>query len=424
MPWSDSVHRLRHQLGLFAVTTCERLVNVQLKRQRVWGAPARTTLGRLGALTVTALLLASCASDAPQDTLAPEGPIARDIYNVLRYPALIAVAIGVIVYAMIFWCIVKYRRKHEDEVPVQVHGNTVGEILWTAAPAVLLAVVGVFSVQALQKVAEEPENAYEIAVIGHQWWWEQRYPMPGEEKLEIRLGVIDDPADLAAAEEENREPKKLANQVVHSAVQGGPEQPVVVSANELVIPAERNVRLTISSHDVMHNYWVPKLNGKIYSIPGKLNKLTLRADADDIGKTFYGQCAEYCGTSHANMRFKVKVLSQADFGTWLLNQTKTVADPAEGTKAAEGMALFAANCSSCHYVDPSKPTEAAGKIGPNLAHVGGRAHFAGAIAPMKPQYLKQWLENPQEFKPGSKMVIGELSDEQIEQLIAYIQHLK
>jgi cytochrome c oxidase subunit 2 len=184
------------------------------------------------------------------------------------------------------------------------------------------------------------------------------------------------------------------------------------------------VRLTVGSHDVMHNYWVPKLNGKIYAIPGKLNKLTLMTDPDDAGKTFYGQCAEFCGISHANMRFKVKVLAPADFDSWIARQAQAVADPEEGSLAAKGMAQFAANCSSCHYVDPSKPTEAAGKIGPNLAHIGSREHFAGAIAPLTPQYLKQWLDNPQKFKPGSKMIIGQLSDQQIDELIAYIQHLK
>lgn len=377
-------------------------------RPRTWG------LLLLAGATVA---LGGCAEDAPQNTLKPEGPIARDIKNVLVAPGLIAVAIGIGVYLALAYIVVKYRRRHDDEVPTQVHGSTPIEIAWTVGPAVLMAVTGVFSVQALTKVAAEPSNPYSITIIGHQWWWEQRYPVPGTETLVSRLGELPDPADVVAAEEENRTPRMLANQVVEDA-------PVVVNANELVIPAGRNVRLTIGSHDVIHNYWVPKLNGKIYAIPGKLNKLTLAADPDDAGKTFYGQCAEFCGISHANMRFKVKVLSPSDFDAWLKRQAQIVKDPEPGTLAAAGMAQFSANCSSCHYVDPSKPTEAAGKIGPNLAHIGSREHFAGAIAPLTPQYLKQWLDNPQKFKPGSKMVIGQLSDQQIDELIAYIQHLK
>jgi cytochrome c oxidase subunit II len=385
-----------------------------MRPPRKWGATALPSALVVGALVA----LSGCSSDAPQNTLQPEGQMARDIKNVLIAPGLIAVAIGVAVYAVIAVIIVKFRRRSEDEIPKQVHGNTVAEISWTVAPAVLMAVTGVFSVQALQKVYDEPPNAYEITIIGHQWWWEQRYPMPGKDKLESTLGLAPDRADVAAAEEENREPKMLANQVLE-------KDPVVVNANELVIPAGRNIRLTIASHDVMHNYWVPKLNGKIYAVPGKLNYLTLMSDADDAGKTFYGQCAEYCGTSHANMRFKVKVLAPADFDTWIQRQSETVADPAADTPAARGMAQFSANCSSCHNVDPSQPTDGTGgKIGPNLAHIGSREHFAGAIAPLTPQYLKQWLDNPQKFKPGSKMVIGELSDEQIDDLIAYIQHLK
>lgn len=347
----------------------------------------------------------------------PEGQMARDIHNVLVVPGLIALAIGVGVYVALAYIVVKYRRRYEDEIPKQIHGSTPIEIAWTVAPAVLMAVVGVFSVQAIQKVYAEPADPYNVTIIGHQWWWEQRYPMPGKDTLVSRLGLLPDPADVVAAKEEGREPNMLANQVVE-------DEPVVVSANELVIPAGRNIRLTISSHDVMHNYWVPKLNGKIYAIPGKLNKLTLKSDPDDAGKTFYGQCAEFCGISHANMRFKVKVLAPADFDAWIARQAQKVADPAEGTLAAAGMKQFANNCSACHYVDPSKPTEPAGKIGPNLAHIGSREHFAGAIAPLEPQYLKQWLHNPQKFKPGSKMVIAKLTDQQIDELIAYIQHLK
>jgi cytochrome c oxidase subunit II len=370
----------------------------------------------LPAVALTLLVLGGCAR-TPQSTLKVEGPQARSI-NSLAIPVfLIAAAIGVIVYALVFYCIVKFRRKDDNHVPKQVHGNTAAEIAWTAAPAVLLAVVGVLSVGKIFEVAEEPKNALEITVIGHQWWWEYQYPQVGQSKMNPQLVTADDPLDLVKAKEEGREPRKVANIIKQDG-------PVIVTAGELHIPAGRKVRLFITSGDVMHNYWVPQLAGKIYSIPGRINKLTLDTDPDDAGKMIYGQCAEYCGTSHANMRFKVKVDSPADFEAW----RASMAAPAQVSTdplAAEGKKLFegGAGCTACHWVEPEKVNDEV-KIGPNLSHFAVRKHFAGAIAENNTRNLTAWLRNPQEFKPGSRMVIRKLNDEEVTKLIAYLQSLK
>lgn len=378
-------------------------------------SPRRPRWRVFAPLALSTLALAACGpfdEKAPQSTLYPDGPQTRSIHSIAKPVYLIAVGIGVFVYALVAYCIVKFRRKGDDDVPVQVHGNTAMEIGWTIAPAMLLAVVGVFSVGKIFQIAEEPKDAYNIIVVGHQWWWEYRYPTPGQSTLTPRLVTAEDPMEKG---------RLVANVL---------EQPekVVVTANELHVPAGKTVRLIITSQDVMHNYWVPKLAGKIYAIPGKLNRLTLRTDADDAGKLIYGQCAEFCGTSHANMRFKVQVDSPADFDAWLANQAgpvvKATGDPNTDLVAA-GEAIFngSGGCTACHWVESDKVNDAA-KIGPNLTHVGSRKHFAGAIAELDARNLKAWLRNPQEFKPGSKMVIRKLKEDEVTKLVAYIQSLK
>jgi cytochrome c oxidase subunit II len=369
------------------------------------------------AVFASAALLSACASDTPQNTLKPEGPQARSI-NSLAIPVfLIAIAIGIFVYGLILFSIVKFRRRGEDHVPKQVHGNTAAELSWTVAPAVLLAVIGVLSVGKIFEVAKDPKDALDITVIGHRWWWEYQYPQVGQMAMNPRISTIDDPLDSAAAKAEDRAPLKIGNVIAQ-------DTPVISWANELVIPAGKKVRLHLTSGDVMHNYWVPKLAGKIYSIPGRINELTIEADANDAGKMLYGQCAEFCGVSHANMRFKVRVVSPAEFETW----RTSIAAPAKAPTselAIAGKTLFenGGGCSTCHWVEPNQVNDDV-KIGPNLTHFAARKHFAGAIAENNTRNLTAWLRNPQEFKPGSRMVIRKLNDTEIEQLIAYLQSLK
>jgi cytochrome c oxidase subunit II len=387
---------------------------------------------RIAAATLvgSSLLLGACARNAPQDTFAPEGPAARRISSLAKPVFAISIAVGVFVYALVAICIVKYRRKGDDHVPVQVHGNTKLELFWGAVPALILAVVGVFSVGEIFAQAEEPEDALQITVIGHQWWWEFQYPVPGSEKMDPKLQVIDDPTDAEAAKEEGREQKRLAGVLKQSG-------PVISTANELHVPAGRTVRLIISSNDVMHNFWVPKLAGKIYAIPGKLNRLTLDSDASDAGKTIYGQCAEYCGTSHANMRFKVVIDSPADYQKWIEKQASPVVEPTtELAKAGKELFYGGAACSTCHWQEAGRTngfeveTDAEGveqtvrKIGPNLTHIGSRKHFASSIGELNTVNLKAWLRDPQAYKPGNRMVIRKLSEDEVNKLVAYIESSK
>ena len=394
-------------------------------RRMTASAPVKTPL--VGALLLMPLILGACASDAPQDGFsAPEGPIPRAI-NRVAHPAFFIAYVPVLlfVYGLTMYAVVRYRRKGEDHVPKQTHGNKAVEIASVGFASVMLIGLGVPATATYFDVTEQKNDCMQVSVVGHQWWWEYRYPAEGT-KLETSYPRdILDPTDAEAAKAEGREQRKIF---------GIPreDRPVVVNANELHIPEGCNVRLNITSMDVLHNYWVPKLAGKIYAIPGKINHLNIEADKGlaSPGKPhfIYGQCAEFCGTSHANMRFKVVVQTKEDFAQWRISQAAP-ARTARTELEKKGEALFVggAACSTCHYVDSSKEwdvTVDAAKIGPNLAHVGSRQHFAGAIAPLDNRNLTAWLRNPQEFKPGSKMVIRQLKNDEIEALVAYIKSLK
>lgn len=375
-------------------------------RRRSWRARLRPA----APIALATLFLTACAGNAPQDTLDPDGPYARKVDNLIRPVFIVAGIVFILVYAIVAVCVIKFRRRSEDDVPKQVHGSTPLEIGWTIAPAVLLGTIGILSVGPVFDLARDPKGAYEIAVIGHQWWWEYQYPVKGD-TLNARLGTV--------VVGEGDKAKTVANQLL---VDGD----VVVTAGELHIPAGRPVRLQITSADVIHSFWPPRLAGKIDAVPGHINELSVEADMDDVGKTFLGQCAEFCGTSHANMRLKVIVHSPADFRSWLDNQKSPAKKAAAGTDAALGEALFAggAGCAACHFLDSSKPNDAA-HTGPNLSHVGIRTSFAGAMFTFDEANLRAWLHDPQGRKPGNKMKLPvTLTEDQITQLVAYLRSLK
>jgi cytochrome c oxidase subunit II len=342
-------------------------------------------LGAPGALAVTAaLFLSSCNKNVqPQNVLDPKAPIARQLDRLWNPVFLIAVLVFVLVEVLVVVVAVRFRRRSDDESPKQIHGNMAMEISWTAAPAIVLAFVGIFTVAnvvSLDRIPKGPD-VMQIEVIGHQWWWEYNYPKQN-----------------------------------------------VATANELHIPAGKTIDLRITSADVIHSFWPPKLAGKLDAIPGRLNHMQLKTDLNDAGHTFWGQCAEYCGLSHANMRLKVVVHSQSGFDSWLNGQEKNAAiaslDP--NSSAGNGASLFRAKgCGGCHTVNGYT----AGKVGPNLTHFMSRKVFAGAIFPINVDELKAWLRNPPKQKPmmpnnGQGMPNLNLAEPEISDLIAFLQTLK
>lgn len=340
---------------------------------------ARTNFKHLRRLVVFAsatLLLGACVSkDAPMNYLFPEGPRAQQADRLWDVTFGIAAVIFFLVEGGLIFILLKYREGKSNPSPKQLHGHTRLELLWTAIPALILTGIAFMTVPVIFQQAREPEGALKVQVIGHQWWWEYRYDNG------------------------------------------------VVTANELRIPTDRPVLLELRSADVIHSYWIPKLAGKQDLVPGRINYLTI--EATEPG-TYLGQCAEYCGLSHANMRAKAVAQEPAEFDRWVQEQ---LADArADDASVTEGRELFlngtfagGQQCASCHAV---KGTAAAGVVGPNLTHVASRDRFAGEMFELNEENLKAWLEDPPARKPGSKMPDLDLTEDQINDLTAYLLSLE
>ncbi|MBW3659665.1 MAG: cytochrome c oxidase subunit II [Actinobacteria bacterium] len=340
---------------------------------------------------VLGLLLMACSLDQPQSALDPQGPYARDPHNLFVVVFWIAVAVFVLVQGLILYAAVKYRAKPDDDtLPVQVHGNTKLEILWTLIPALILAGIAVPTVRMVFELAAETDDAVTIEVIGHRWWFEYRYPDHGD----------------------------------------------IVTANELVIPVGVPVRLEMTAEEtglpdrgVLHSFWIPKLGGKQDLVPGRITTLNLLAD--EPGR-YLGQCAEYCGLSHANMRARAVALSDGDWQAWLENQQSPAVTPEDGL-AAQGAELFGnlgdrRSCVSCHNIR-TEGGEPGAAVGPDLTHLMSREEFAGAIFELNEENLQQWLADPPAMKPmqpetGIGMPDLGLTPEEIDALVAYLLTLE
>ncbi|HUP69622.1 MAG TPA: cytochrome c oxidase subunit II [Acidimicrobiales bacterium] len=322
------------------------------------------------------VLLSACGKETlPQNTLDPRGPEARRLDDLIDPVFLVAGVVFVLVQGLVLYVAFRYRRRSEDEAPKQVHGNVKAEIGWTIAPAVILLVIGVFTVFTLFDISETPagEDVIKVTVTGHQWWWEYEYP------------------DLE-----------------------------VVTANELHIPTGQKIDVTLLSDDVIHSFWPPKLAGKVDVVPNRVNKMVIEADKPGV---YHGQCAEFCGLSHSRMRLQVIAHTPADFERWVASNAASAAipDPEEDEEAAAGAAAFRAKgCASCHTVKGF----AAGEVGPDLTHFAQRDTFAGAIFKNDERNLRAWLRDPPAEKPGSIMPDLDLTEDEIDDLIAYLDTLK
>lgn len=214
------------------------------------------------------LILLSCTPSHPQSTFDAAGPIAKKQLELFWIVFAAAVVVFVVVEAVLLYALFRFRRRGiNDPIPPQVHGNTRMEIAWTIAPAIILAAIAIPTVIYIFDIAKTPDNALEINVIGHQWWWEFEYP-----------------------------------------------EYDVVTANEFYVPVKRPIKLNLTSDDVIHSFWLPKLAGKVDVVPSNTN--TLNFVADHIG-TYIGQCAEFCGEAHAFMRVQVVVESEPGFERWI-----------------------------------------------------------------------------------------------------------
>jgi len=323
------------------------------------------------ALAVAVLALAACGV-TPQTTLEPTTEAARTARDLLMFVFWAMVVTFVLVEGALLYVLIRFRRRSGDGIPAQTHGNTPLEIGWTIAPAILVVVIVVLTVPAIFSNARAAgPDALKVRAIGHQWWFEFQYP------------------DLG-----------------------------VTTANELHLPVNREVEIQLESNDVLHSFWVPSLRGKLDMVPGRENKFTIKPE---VTGTFPGQCAEFCGTAHALMKFHVVVETQAEFNAWLQNERTDRVAPASEL-ASEGEAnLTLGGCVACHTI---RGTDSAGILGPDLTHMGSRKYIAAGILENTPENMRAWLSDPQGVKPGNTMVIPELTTEQLDSLVAYLQGLK
>lgn len=330
---------------------------------------------RLGALAGIAgiAFLAGCAKNAPQDTWQPKGPNAEKIDNLnwLVFP--IAGAVGVVMIALFVYVMLKYRDRGQP-IPKQIHGKPALEVTLTIIPALILSVVGVFTVRGIFDLAEEKDTEMIINVTGQQWWWEYDYPIQEE------FGIT---------------------------------QPIITSG-QMVMPAGTKVMLRETSRDVIHSFWVPSLNGKKDAVPGRIHLLRMEADEPGI---YAGQCAEFCGLSHANMRMEVIALSKEDFAAWVQNQLADYNAPAANSLEKQGEEVFLNQCVRCHQVNgltraDGTPAIAAPEdnvyagAAPNLSKLMTRNTFAGAKFDLVNKRCRSdvWDAKSEEF--GAKYLAG------------------
>ena len=318
--------------------------------------------------------ISACIENAPMDSLSPEGPYARTIDDLFWLTFWIAVVIFIIVQGALIIAVIFFRDKEGMPEPKQIQGNHKLELLWTIIPVLILGAIAFPTVRTIFDLAKEPEGALNIELIGHQWWFEFNYP------------------DYD-----------------------------ITTANILVIPEGTPVRLEMWSNDVMHNFWVPKLNGKRYLVPGQ--KTYLNLFADNAGE-YWAQCGEYCGLSHSKMRARVISLSSGDFEKWIENEQKNALKPPEGSLAAKGEEIYLnAGCTQCHVIDGIWDIQG-DRIAPNLTHVASRHVLGGASFNNNKEDLTAWLANPAAIKPGTFMPNLELTEEEIGALIEYLGSLK
>jgi cytochrome c oxidase subunit II len=361
----------------------------------------------LGAVAL-AVIAAACTPNASQDTLKPAGPYAQRIDRLFEPVFWLAVVpIFVLVEGALIWLSIRYRHRkgRPAGVPPQIHGNTRLEVAWTILPAVILAGVAVPTIATIWDLASKPPVAERLTVdvLGHQWWWEFRYP---DQKVDT-ANVMHIPVGRAV----------YVRLCSAGSGYGGPAPNECQS--DLPVPS------TLGGA-VIHSFWVPALAGKQDVVPQRTNTLVLQADRPG---TYSGQCAEFCGLSHAYMRFKVVAQSPSDFDQWVRDQLAEAAQPTG--LAAQGAGIFAQTCTRCHTINGLKDAQGNDVPGaieaPNLTHLMSRDCFAGCIFDVNTQNLLKWVTDAPARKPGSLMPSGikdlGLTPDQVRAVVAYLETL-
>ncbi|MGA2248772.1 MAG: cytochrome c oxidase subunit II [Verrucomicrobiota bacterium] len=304
---------------------------------------------------------------------APESTPAHAISDLAIFVLVITAAIFVVVASLLTYAIIRFRRRANDDEtePAQVYGSVLIEAAWTTVPFLIVIILALSTARVIQAVqdAREPIASVDVQVIGHQWWWEFRYP---------NLGIV--------------------------------------TANELHVPVNQATFLQLRSADVIHSFWVPRLAGKTDLIPNKVNVMWIDPERTGL---FVGQCAKYCGMEHAMMLLRVYVDTREDFDRWLKHQQERAAD---NPAVAVGKEVFERTaCINCHSVNG---TVATGRFGPDLTHLMSRDTLGSGAVNNSPENLRAWIKSPGQFKPGVFMPAMNLNDNDLNQLVSYLTTLK
>jgi cytochrome c oxidase subunit II len=362
---------------------------------------ARRPFCLVTALCLLALGLAGCSPEHyPQTTLLPRGDFAKIADDLLDTTVRWALLVFVLVEGVLIYAIFRFRGKPGDPEPHQTHGNTTVEIIWTVIPALILAAIAVPTVRAIFETnATPPKDALTIEVVGHQWWWEFRYP-------EYNL----------------------------------------TTANEIHIPVGRTVSLRMGSSDVIHSFWVPQFAAKRDVFGNRETRMWFKAEVDG---EYPGQCAEFCGTQHGRMGYRIRAQKPEEFQAWVAHmqtlkpkpaptassdsgvrtasQGATVtqasskqAQAAQGPEYAAGEKLFTAKgCVACHALYAVNAPK--GMVGPNLANVGARSYLAAGTLKNTDENLAHWIRDPQGIKKGVLMPNLGVSEADSKALAAFLR---
>ncbi|HET7274223.1 MAG TPA: cytochrome c oxidase subunit II [Longimicrobiaceae bacterium] len=343
-----------------------------VENRAAWTARIVTGLGMV--------LLAGCGGveQFPQTSLEPKSDYAIAIDNLWNLTLWLGVGVGGIVFAILAYIMVRFRYREGAPEPKQVHGNTRLELAWTLVPAILIAIITVPTVQTIFATqADAPPNALVVNVTGYQWWWEFSYPAGGD---------------------------------------------TVVTANEIHVPVGRPVHLRITSGDVLHSFWIPQMGGKRDLIPGRINHIVFTPLEEGV---YLGQCAEFCGDSHALMKMRLIAHTPAEFQEWLANEAEPAVDPerlaSPDSAILLGKQIATTTCAACHTIRGTTATF--GKTGPDLTHLARRSTIAAGILENNAENLSAWIDDPQAIKPGALMIDTGLSEQEIAYVVAYLQTL-
>ena len=309
---------------------------------------------------------------------APQSTPAKTILDLSLFVLSITAIIFVVVSVLLVYSITKFRRnaENDDREPAQVYGSTQIELAWTVIPILITVVLFLASARVFHAVqdAAMPPDAIQVTAVGHQYWWEFRYP---------KLGIV--------------------------------------TANELHVPVSDPAHptptfLNLFSADTDHSFWIPQLAGKTDLVPNHPNKMWLDPHRTGV---FLGQCAQYCGTQHAKMLLRVSVDSPEDFAAWVRSQQQPAV---QDERVAKGKRIFETTaCINCHTVNG---TVAKGQFGPDLTHLMSRVTIASGAAPNTEEKLRLWVKNPDAIKPGSLMPAMKLSDGDADAVVEYMETLR